>query len=211
MRAAQGSRERLRRATIELYMLHSPSVANLEHDTWADGVEKLKADGTIHSFGLSTSDHASGIWAIEHGADFLQIEYDLLDPSAEDELLPLAQKHNIGIMIRTPLARGLLSGKFIPGQPIPPEQQWRRPTGDRLQLRLQRIEQLRFLVREGQTLAQASLRWLLQQPGVHCVIPGARTVEQLEDNISAIDGDLTDGELARVRELHAEWRSEGRW
>jgi aryl-alcohol dehydrogenase-like predicted oxidoreductase len=109
------------------------------------------------------------------------------------------------------LARGLLSGKFAAGQEIPAEQQWRRPKGDQLQLRLARIEQLRFLVRDGQTLAQAALRWLLAQPGVHCVIPGARTVEQLEDNISAVDGDITAEELVRVKELHAEWRAEGRW
>ena len=110
-------------------------------------------------------------------------------------------KHNVGIMIRTPLARGLLSGKFASGQAIPAEQQWRRPTGDRLQLRLARVEQLRFLVRDGQTLAQAALRWLLAQPGVHCVIPGARTVEQLEDNIKAVDGDLTAEEVAQVKAL----------
>ena len=79
------------------------------------------------------------------GAEFLQIEYDLLDPTAEDELLPLAIEKNIGIMIRTPLARGLLSGKFAVGEAIPAEQQWRRPEGDQLQLRLERIEQLRFL------------------------------------------------------------------
>ncbi|MGE3268936.1 MAG: aldo/keto reductase, partial [Chloroflexota bacterium] len=135
----------------------------------------------------------------------------ILDPSAEDELLPLAIKQNIGIMIRTPLARGLLSGKFRAGQGIPPEQQWRRPTGDRLQLRLERVEQLRFLERDGQTLAQAALRWLLAQPGVHCVIPGARTVEQLEDNVRAVDGDITPDELAKVKALQQEWRATGRW
>jgi myo-inositol catabolism protein IolS len=210
-RAARGSLKRLGRDTIDLYMLHSPSVANLENDTWADAIKTLKADGTIRSFGISTSSHASGVWALKHGADFLQIEYDLLSPTAEDELLPLAIEQNAGIMIRTPLARGLLSGKFAAGEAIPPEQQWRRPKGDQLQLRLQRIEQLRFLVRDGQTLAQAALRWLLRQPGVHCVIPGARTIEQLEDNISAIDGDVSDEELARVRELHAQWRAEGQW
>src|SRR5215213_9715336 len=197
MAAAEDSLRRLHRDTIDLYMLHSPSVEQLETHSWADAIEKLRSQGKIRAFGISTHDHASGIWALKHGADFLQIEYDLLDPSAEDELLPLARQHNAGIMIRTPLARGLLSGKFAAGQVIPPEQQWRRPTGDRLQLRLERVEQLRFLVREGQTLVQASLRWLLQQPGVHCVIPGARTVEQLEDNISAVDGELTPEELGR--------------
>ncbi len=210
-RAARGSLDRLRRESIEMYMLHSPTVAQLESDTWPDAVKTLKGEGTIKYFGISTSDHTSGIRAIEMGADLLQIEYDLLDPSAEDALLPLAIKHDVGIMIRTPLARGLLSGKFRAGEAIPADQQWRRPTGDRLQLRLQRIEQLRFLERDGQTLAQAALRWLLAQPGVHCVIPGARTIEQLEANVGAINGELTDAELARVKELHAEWRAEGRW
>ena len=60
-------------------------------------------------------------------------------------------------------------------------------------------------------MAQAALRWLLAQPGVHCVIPGARTVGQLEANVGAIDGDLTAEELARVQELHRQWRAEGRW
>ncbi|MCC7368898.1 MAG: aldo/keto reductase [Chloroflexi bacterium] len=211
LRGARGSHERLRRKSIELYMLHSPTVEQLEQSTYPDAIEQLKAEGTIDYFGISTSNHASGIWAIEHGADFLQIEYDMLNPTAEAELLPLAIERNIGIMIRTPLARGLLSGKFAAGQPIPAEQQWRRPTGDQLQLRLDRIEQLRFLIRPGQTLAQAALRWLLAQPGVHCVIPGARTVEQLEDNISAIDGDITEHELARVKEIQAGWWKDGRW
>jgi aryl-alcohol dehydrogenase-like predicted oxidoreductase len=209
--AANDSLRRLRRDTIDLYMLHSPTVRQLETQTWAEAIEQLKAEGKIRFFGISTDDHASGIWAIEHGADFLQIEHDLLDPSAEVALLPLARKHDVGIMIRTPLARGLLSGKFRAGEAIPAEQQWRRPTGDRLQLRLERVEQLRFLEREGQNMAQAALRWLLAQPGVHCVIPGARTVEQLEANIGAIDGDLTDRELSRVKELHQQWRAEGRW
>jgi aryl-alcohol dehydrogenase-like predicted oxidoreductase len=211
LHAARASLKRLKRSTIELYMLHSPTVAQLENDTWPNAIETLRAEGTIKHFGISTTDHASGVKAIEMGADFLQIEYDLLDPTAEDVLLPLARKHDIGIMVRTPLARGLLSGKFAAGRAIPAEQQWRRPTGDRLQLRLERIEQLRFLERDGQTLAQAALRWLLAQPGVHCVIPGARTIEQLEANVGAIDGDVTADELARVASLHQQWRSEGRW
>jgi aryl-alcohol dehydrogenase-like predicted oxidoreductase len=178
LKAARASLKRLQRSTIELYMLHSPTVAQLENDTWPNAIETLKAEGTIKHFGISTTDHASGVKAIEMGADFLQIEYDLLDPTAEDVLLPLARKHDIGIMIRTPLARGLLSGKF--------------PA-------------------DGQTLAQAALRWLLAQSSVHCVIPGARTIEQLKANVGAVDGDVTADELEQVASLHQQWRSEGRW
>lgn len=201
----EDSLRRLRRDTIDLYMLHSPTVRQLETDDWTTAIDQLKAQGKVRFFGVSTQDHASGIWAIQHGAEFLQVEYHLLDWSAEDELLPLAQQHDIGIMVRMPLARGLLTGKFPPGQPIPADQQWRRPTGDLLQQRLQRVEQLRFLEREGQTLGQAAIRFVLSHPAVHCAIPGARTVEQLEANVAAADGDLTADELARIRALRRAW------
>jgi myo-inositol catabolism protein IolS len=206
-----GQLRRLRRAAIDVYLLHSPSVAQLRRDDWASAFERLKAAGKVRWTGVSTSDHASGAEAIARGADVLQIEYDLLSPTAEDELLPLAQREGVGIMVRTPLARGLLTGKFPPGRPIPPEQQWRRPRGEQLERRLRRVEQLRFLERPGQTLGQAALRFVLAHPAVHCAAPGARTTEQLEANCAAADGELRPEELARVRELHATWRAEGRW
>lgn len=78
-------------------------------------------------------------------------------------------------------------------------------------LRLERIEQLRFLERPGQTLAQAALRFVVAHPGVHCAAPGARTVEQLEANCAAADGALTAEELGRIKELQAAWRQEGKW
>lgn len=211
LRDAEGSLHRLRRDAIDIYLLHSPTVQQLETQDWAAAIEQLKAQGKLRFFGVSTSDHASGIWAVEHGAMALQIEYDMLDPRAEDALLPLAQARGVGVMVRTPLARGLLTGKFPVGQALPPEQQWRRPRGDQLQLRLRRVEQLRFLERPGQSLAQAALRFILRHPAIHCVIPGARTNAQLAANVPAADGDLTDEEYARVRQLQAEWRAEGRW
>jgi myo-inositol catabolism protein IolS len=211
LRDIDGQRERLRRDTIDVYLLHSPSVEQLRTQDWREGFDRLRGEGKVRWVGISTHDHASGIEAINQGADALQVEYDLLDPRAEDELLPLAQERNVGVMVRTPLARGLLTGKFPPGQPIPPEQQWRRPRGDQLQLRLARVEQLRFLERPGQTLAEAALRFVLAHPAVHCAVPGARTVEQLAANVAAADGDLTAEELARVRDLHATWRAEGRF
>ncbi len=211
LRDVDGQLKRLRRDSIDMYMLHSPSISVLETADWATAIDTLKEQGKIRWFGISTSDHASGIWSIEHGAHVLQIEYDLLNPTAEDALLPLAKQHNVGIMARTPLARGLLTGKFKVGEPIPPEQHWRRPKGDQLQLRLERVEQLRFLERPGQTLGQAALRFVLAHPAVHCVVPGARTVEQVEANLPAADADLSPAELSQVKYLHAEWRAEGRW
>jgi len=206
-----GQLRRLRRDTIDMYLLHSPSIGDLSTGDWATAISTLKGQGKIRWFGISTSDHASGIWAIEHGADVLQIEYDLLNPTAEDELLPLAAAHNVGIMVRTPLARGLLTGKFKSGEPIPAAQHWRRPRGDQLELRLARVDQLRFLERQGQSLGQAALRFVLAHPAVHCAVPGARTLEQLESNLPAAEADLLPADLAQIHELHARWRAEGRW
>ena len=207
----ENSLRRLKREYIDMYLLHSPTVAQLQSEDWAETFAKLRQQGKVRWYGISTRDHASGITAIQMGADILQIEYDMLNPTAEDELLPLAIKHHVGVMVRTPLARGLLTGKFAPGQPLSPDQQWRRPKGDQLQLRLARIEQLRFLERPGQTLAEAALRFVLAHPGVHCAVPGARTVAQLEANVRAADAELTSEELKRIHGLHATWRGEGSW
>jgi aryl-alcohol dehydrogenase-like predicted oxidoreductase len=208
LRDVDGQLARLRRDAIDVYMLHSPTTLELEQSDWATAIADLKRGGKLCWFGISTSSHESGILAIEHGAEVLQVEYDLLSPYAEDELLPLAARMNVGVSVRTPLARGLLTGKFKVDEPIAPEQQWRRPTGQKLQTRLRRVEQLRFLERPGQTLAQAALRYALAHPAVHCVVPGARTLDQLEENVPAADADLTPAELARIKELQAEWRAE---
>ncbi len=204
----EGSLNRLQRSSLDMFMLHSPSAEQLDTEDWADAVLPLREDGTLKSWGISTHDHASGIRAIELGAELLQLEYDILNPSAEEELLPLALKNNVGVMLRTPLARGLLSGKFRAGEEIAPEMQWRRPKGEQLQKRLDQVEQLRFLEREGQTMAQAALRWALKHPAVHCVIPGARTVEQLEANVDAINGDLLPEEYDRITDLQKNWKLE---
>ncbi|HEY8743174.1 MAG TPA: aldo/keto reductase, partial [Chloroflexota bacterium] len=102
LRDAEGSLQRMRRDAFDLYMLHSPTVQQLETQDWLSAIDRLRATGKLRHFGISTSDHASGLWAIQHGAEFLQVEYSILDPTAEDELLPLAQQRNTGIMVRMP-------------------------------------------------------------------------------------------------------------
>src|SRR4029079_2273696 len=91
----EGSLTRLKRQSLDMFMLHSPSAEQLDKEDWADAVLPLREDGTIKSWGISTHDHASGIRAVELGAELLQLEYDILNRSAEDELLPLAQKNNV--------------------------------------------------------------------------------------------------------------------
>ncbi len=207
-RDAAASLQRIGRPAIDLYMLHSPTVHQLETQDWAAAYAQLQAAGMVRHTGISTSDHASGVRALRHGLSFLQIDYSILETGAEEELLPLAMERGAGIMVRMPLARGLLTGKFPVGQPISAEQHWRRPSGTLLQTRLRQVEELRFLERPGQTLAQAAIRVVLRHPAVHCAIPGARTVSQLESNVAAADGDLTDAEYQQIRSLQARWQTE---
>lgn len=211
LRDVEGQLKRLRRNTMDFYLLHSPTAEQLRGEDGWQALEGLKEEGRVRWIGISTQDHASGLEAIKMGADVLQIEYDVLFPTAEDDLLPQAIEQNVGVMVRTPLARGLLTGKFRAGEQIAPEHQWRRPRGDQLERRLARVDQLRFLERPGQTLGQAAIRFVLVHPGVHCAVPGARTIEQLEENCSAAAGVLTGEERARVREVQAGWRKEKSW
>ena len=89
----EASLTRLRRQSLDMFMLHSPSTAQLDTDDWAEVIFPLRQDGTLKSWGISTDDHASGIRAIELGAELLQIEYDILNPSAEDKLLQIGRAH----------------------------------------------------------------------------------------------------------------------
>ena len=132
----------------------------------------------------------------------MQPLYNLLNRDAEVELFPFSQKHGLGVVPYSPLARGVLSGKYQPGA-APPEGS-RAARGDR---RLQQAEwreeslevtqALRPLAEaRGKSLTQWALAWVLANPIVTSAIIGPRTLEQLEDHLGALGWRLTPEEEA---------------
>jgi aryl-alcohol dehydrogenase-like predicted oxidoreductase len=204
--AAENSLRRLRREAIDLLLIHSPSLDEVQASTAVETVKGLVQRGLARHWGYSLPHTLEeGFWAIEQGAEVLQVEYNLMQPEPEQALFPLAQQRGVGIMARLPLFRGLLSGKYSPAPDAPRPEKRNLPPGDALDELVRRADLFRFLERPGQTMAQAAIRYSLAHPAVSCSIPGARNLEQLEANLAAVNGHLTADELARVREVQESW------
>ncbi|GAB4537184.1 MAG: hypothetical protein Fur0018_27920 [Anaerolineales bacterium] len=146
----------------------------------------------MRAYGVSTSDFEY-LKAFNHDGNCatLQIDYSILNRTAEADILPYCQEQNIGVIVRGALAMGILAGKFTPETRFP-ENDWRKrwhENEDEYQIflnDLQIVEKLRPLAEaKGITLAQLALQFVLAHPAVSTVIPGIKNVKQAESNIRA--------------------------
>jgi aryl-alcohol dehydrogenase-like predicted oxidoreductase len=186
-----------------VYQLHSPSLEDLQRYDWFGGMARLKEQGKIRLIGVSINDAASGRWLIEQGlSEVLQVAYSILQPEVGEEVFPLAERHGVGILVRMPMARGILTGKFRPGQEVGPDHR-ARLQGALLSQQIEQAEHYRSLT-EGKevTMGQMALRYSISPPAVSAAIPGARTLEQLEQNVAASNGvGLSPDELAEIARI----------
>jgi myo-inositol catabolism protein IolS len=199
--ACEGSLKRLKMETIDLYQLHA-----IPHE-WAmpammEELEKLKSEGKVQWYGISTNNQAAIEKLHTFGpVDVLQIGYNLLERSADD-LLNWAKDQNIGTLIRVPLAKGMLTGKYfgenaeqLPESDLRYERFQRPETVDGLK----RLPELAFLQNERRSMVQSALRFVLDHPGVSCAIAGAKNREQIEHNAAASEvASLTADELSKA-------------
>jgi myo-inositol catabolism protein IolS len=204
--ACEQSLRRLHTDYIDVYLLHRvpyPWAMPVAMETLA----RLRAAGKIRWYGISTNNRAAitqlrGLGPLH----VVQIGYNLLERRAED-LLHWARTENIGTLIRVPLAKGMLTGKYSGPQALT------LPEGDHRYTRFQqaatvdglnKIPQLAFLQRPGRSMVQAALRFVLDHPGVSCVIAGAKTCQQARENAGASDvAPLSPDELARALPIAA--------
>jgi aryl-alcohol dehydrogenase-like predicted oxidoreductase len=184
--AAEASLRRLQRDRIDIYQLHSPSREDLQRYDWADGMRRLKERGKIRFSGVAVNRAADGTWLIEHmPVDVLQITYNMFVTEPEQALFSLALEHGVGLLCRMPLARGVLTGKFRPGEAVEAGHR-ALLDGDRLVENIRKAEILRPIAEayEG-GMTRIAHHFCLTSRAVSAIIPGARTIEQLEENVSA--------------------------
>lgn len=195
----------LRRDIIDIYQLHSPSAEALRQSDWLPALIGLRDEGKIRAVAVSTNHADSLRWLITEGVvDAVQVEYSLLAPGLGD-LIALAASRGVGVLVQMPLSRGILSGKFLPGQEVARDH---RATlmGERLPRLIEQAEAFRALEgRASMSLSELALRWALAPPGVSCIIPGARNRAQLEANVRAGDGmPLPDSLLRAIEAIQRE-------
>jgi aryl-alcohol dehydrogenase-like predicted oxidoreductase len=208
-------RRKLGTQSIDLLQLH------VWDDSWADDpefrttAEKLKSDGIVRAFGLSLNrwEPGNGIKAIRTGlVDSVQVIYNIFDQSPEDELFPLCQELNIGVIARCPLDEGSLGGKMTLETRFP-ESDWRAKYfgPENLKNTIPRVEKLKELVPSGMTLPQMALRFILSHPAVSTAIVGMRKLEHVRENIALSDAGPLDAALLKALKPHRWDRKAAPW
>jgi aryl-alcohol dehydrogenase-like predicted oxidoreductase len=190
---------------IDVQQFHVWSDGWVVQGDWLEAVEDLKREGKIRFFGVSINDHQPGnaVRLIETGVvDTVQVIYNVFDQSPEDELFPACQEHDVGVIVRVPFDEGALTGRITPETTFD-EGDFRNDyfRGDRKE---QVYERVRAIVSElGVTedeVAEVALRYVLSHPAVSTVIPGMRSVRNVERNMAAADGKgLPDDQAQRLK------------
>lgn len=203
--AVQQSLMRLRRNTLDVFLLMNPPVEALDRWKVWDTLDALKRAGKIRFFGVSVAEPADGVWLLRNQlpVDVLEVAYSVFYQGASIELLPLAKKRGVGILAREPLANGFLSGKYAAAAvfeggdiraSLPPEY---------VAAMAETAARLEFLRRGGaRTPAQAALRFVLDDSAVSSIVVGAKTPAQVEENVGAASVPPIDAaERERVAEV----------
>ncbi len=200
---ARGSSRRLGVDRIDLYQLHSESPMFPPRSTMPR-MRRLVEEGLVGHIGVSN--HSLRAWREAEGAlggPVLsnQVRFSLIHRAPERDLLPWAQQNSRVVIAYSPLAQGLLSGRY---QSAPPRN-WRRWRPDFSAGARARLEPLIAALREiasehDATPAQVALAWVISKPNV-VAIPGASSVRQMEQNAAAADLVLTEGDLSRLNGL----------
>jgi len=203
IKAFEDSLQRLGTDYIDVYFCHIWWHVEQETEAFLEAFDQLKQAGKVKAVGVSTDnfDYLK-TFNRHHSIDVLQVEYSILNRAAENEILPYCQEENIGVIVRGPLQKGLLTGKFtketvFTGNDV--RQHWDRKWFEE---QVEKIEKLKNLEREDRTLGQLALQFVLSHPAVSTAIPGAKTTDQVNQNVGAsIRPLLTGEELALINEV----------
>jgi len=173
-------------------------------EIFLEGFQRLQRDGKVRAYGVSTSDFEYlKSFNADGGCATLQIDYSILNRTPEADIFPYCRERDIGVIVRGPLAMGILTGKFGPDTQFVEtdfRHRWQEEPDEReVYLEdLAKAEKLRPLAR-GRTMAQLALQFVLAHPAVAGAIPGAKTIIQLQDNVGAAAlPSLTPEELAQI-------------
>jgi aryl-alcohol dehydrogenase-like predicted oxidoreductase len=201
------SLEQLGLPAVDLLQFHAWQDEWLGRGQWEEAIEELKAEGVVRWFGVSVNDHqpASATKLVQSGlVDAVQVIYNVFDQSPEDELLPLCQQHGVGVIVRVALDEGGLTGRIRPDTTFPEGDCRRRYfRGDRRAEVARRVAAIRADLGLAQDeIAAIALRFVLSHPAVTCVIPGMRSVRNVQRNVAVSDAGPLDRDTLTVLRRH---------
>lgn len=212
----EGSLKRLGRERIDLYQIHCPPTEILRDGSVFEVLDKLQQEGKIRYYGVSVESVEEALICMEYpGVRALQVIFNIFRQKLIDELFPVAKEKGVGLLARVPLASGLLTGKFTKESRFAEDdhRNYNRDgqafnvgetfAGLPFEKGVELADQLRWIAEGRGSMARAALRWILEFDAVSCVIPGFKTVAQVEENVAALDvPGFSPEEMARLARFY---------
>jgi aryl-alcohol dehydrogenase-like predicted oxidoreductase len=207
---------------LDLIQLHCPPTDVYYRPEIFDTFNELQKQGKIDKFGVSVEKVEEGIKALEYDdVSTVQIIYNLFRQRPQELFFKLAQEKNVGVIVRVPLASGLLTGKFSQATNFSPEdhRNFNRNgeafdkgetfSGVNYDNGLKAVNALKSIFPEKNNLAPMALKWILKRAEVSTVIPGASKVEHLHSNLSVHEiPDLTEDQVKQMNKVYEEYLKE---
>jgi len=208
LHSTETSLRNLKVDTIDLQQLHVWNPDWLYREEWRRAFEELKTAGKVRAVGVSINDHQpdSALELIRTGfVDAVQVIYNIFDQTPQQNLLPLAKAKNVGVLARVPFDEGSLTGSITEDTVFNPKEfrafYFR---GDRKKQVVEHVAALqKDLTAQNGTLAEIALRFTISDPAVSTVIPGMRTVRNVERNAAVSDKGPLDAATLQLLKRHA--------
>lgn len=202
--------------TVDLIQLHCPPTDVYYKPEVFEILDDFVEEGKVQHYGVSVEKVEEALKAIEYpGVVSVQIVFNIFRQRPSELLFEQCRKKNVAIIARVPLASGLLTGKMTPQTKFPESdhRNYNRQgqafdigetfAGVDFETGIKAVEELKRIKPEGISCAQMALKWILTHPDVSCVIPGAKNLKQLEENISASEvDDLSPEVMADIKAVY---------
>ena len=212
------SRRNLGVETLDLVQLHCPPPEVYSDQRVYDALDTLVAEEAIAAYGVSVETVAEGLTALQHpGVQSIQVILNIFRRKPLEELLPAAARAEVGVLARVPLASGLLTGKYDESTTFPPDdhRNFNRKgeafdvgetfAGVPFDVGVAAAREVAEIAGDSVPTSAFALRWVIDQPGVTTVIPGARNVTQVRGNVAAASlAPLSDSQLSDLERIYDE-------
>ncbi|NJN83027.1 MAG: aldo/keto reductase [Caldilineaceae bacterium] len=188
---------RLRTDYLDVVLCHEGDL--MEPDIYLEGFEALQTEGRIRAYGISTNSlDVLKRFNVNGTCSVVQVDYSLLNRGPEADFLPYCLENNIGVMVRGPLAKGLLSGRYSADSVFTDTVRtvWNDDPAQRQAFlaRVAQVDRLRSQLQPGEEMVTAALRYTFSHPAISTTIPGAKSPQQAAMNAAAGERALTDAE-----------------
>jgi len=208
--------------SLDLIQLHCPPTEVYYRPEIFERFERLKEQGKIKNLGVSVEKVEEGLKAMEYpNVNTVQIIFNIFRQRPSELFFKEAKRRDVGVIVRVPLASGLLTGKFTESTSFEPgdHRNFNRHgeafdkgetfSGIDYDLGLKAVKELKTLFPENTNLAAVALQWILQFEEVGCVIPGASRVEQVQSNLSIYnEPSLTSDQVLAINAVYEKYIKE---